>query len=83
MKLDFKPGQAPEQQMDVLIAMGLYKTESEAIKDSLRGLLRQYKGYLMPNAQVKEVLAEIPQEVELSEELAAQRRRETDRYLEG
>ncbi len=69
--------------MEVLIAVGLYKTKSEMIKDSLRTLLREYKDYLMPIDQVKEMLSDIPQEVELSEEVVALRKREITRYLEG
>ncbi len=83
MKLDFKLPRTAAEQTEALIAMGLYKTHSETIKDSLRALLREYKEYLMPIDQVRQVLAEIPQEVELSEEIVAMRKRETGRYLEG
>ncbi|MBI1742887.1 hypothetical protein HYR54_07445 [Candidatus Acetothermia bacterium] len=83
MKLETHQAVTVEKQTEVLIAVGLYKTQSETIKDSLRAMLRQYKGNLMPLPRVRAALAEIPQEVELSEEVVALRKREMSRYLEG
>jgi len=81
MKLATQPKRTAEQKTGVLIAVGLYKAQSETIKDSLRAMLRQYNGYLMPLARVRAALAEIPQEVELGEEVVALRRREAGRYF--
>jgi Arc/MetJ-type ribon-helix-helix transcriptional regulator len=85
MKLGFRPKRAKaHNQLEVLIAMGLYKSRSEAIRDHLRQFLAGYKDYLMPIAEVKKFLAmEIPQEHELSEDIIAMRKREIERYLEG
>jgi len=71
------------RELEALIAAGLYKTRSETIKDHLRQMLSEYKEYIMSHDEVKRVLAEeIPQDVELSEEIVAMRRRELERYLE-
>jgi Arc/MetJ-type ribon-helix-helix transcriptional regulator len=68
-----------EKKLDILIAVGLYKSKNEVIKTATRKLLGRYKNYIKPIDKVKEQLAmEIPADVELSEEIIKMRRKEME-----
>lgn len=83
MKLDTQPKKTVTSKVETLIAVGLYKARSEALKHSLKALLREYEGFLKPSLKAAETLSEVPQGVELSEEVVAYRKRDVTRYLEG
>lgn len=65
------------KEIEVLMAIGSYKSKSEEIKSYLRKLLGEYRSFIKPIDRVKEELAkEIPKEIEVSEEVIAMRREE-------
>ena len=67
-----------QKKVEALIAMGLYRVRVSAIKDRIRELYGEYKGYLKPNEDVRRLLArEIPEEERLSQEIVEFRRAET------
>jgi Arc/MetJ-type ribon-helix-helix transcriptional regulator len=78
MKLDYGLPEGVQKELEVLIAMGLYKTKSETMKDYLRKLSGEYRSHLRPIEEVRKMLGEeIPSHVELSQEILDLRKRET------
>ena len=63
--------------LEIILALGRYKSGQKEIKARLRKFIAAHKRYLMSIDQVRELLAlEVPQSVQMSEEIVMARRRE-------
>ena len=67
-----------QKDVEALVAIGLYRAKTNALKERVRNLYGQYSKYLRPLEEVREMLSkEIPVDKRMSQDIVDLRRLET------